>query len=46
VLPLPQAAITFLGFGLYAAAQLALHYWCKNEVNVTYAQVYNTLMEE
>lgn len=45
VLPLPQAAVTFLSFGLYAAAQLALHYWKKNEVNVTYAQVYNTLME-
>lgn len=45
-LPLPQPAITFLGFGIYAAAQLLLHYWRKNEVNVTYAQVYNTLMEE
>ena len=45
-LPLPQAAVTFLGFGIYAAAQLALHYWKKNQVNVTYAQVYNTLMEE
>lgn len=45
-LPLPQEAVTFLCFGIYAAAQLALHYWRKNEVNVTYAQVYNTLMEE
>ena len=45
-LPLPQEAFTFLCFGMYAAAQLALHYWRKNEVNVTYAQVYNTLMEE
>lgn len=44
-LPLPQAAVTFLCFGIYAAAQLALHYWRKNEINVTYAQVYNTLME-
>jgi uncharacterized membrane protein len=45
-LPLPPAAMTFIVFGLYAIALLGLHYWRKNEVNVTYAQVYNTLMEE
>lgn len=45
-LPLPPAAVMFIAFGLYAVAQLALHYWKKNEVHVTYAQVYNTLMEE
>lgn len=45
-LPLPREAVTFVCFGIYAAAQLALHYWRKNEVNVTYAVVYNTLMEE
>ena len=45
-LPMPQEAVTFLCFGIYAATQLALHYWRKNEVSVTYAQVYNTLMEE
>lgn len=44
-LPLPREVVTFACFGIYAAAQLALHYWRKNEVNVTYAQVYNTLME-
>ena len=44
-LPIPQEAATFLCFGIYAAAQLGLHYWRKNEVNVAYAQVYNTLME-
>ena len=45
-LPLPREAVTFVCFGIYAAAQLALHYWRKNEVHVTYAVVYNTLMEE
>ena len=44
-LPIPEAAVTFIVFALYAAAQLALYYWRKNEVNVTYAQVYTTLME-
>lgn len=45
-LPIPAAAVTFVAFAIYAAAQLALYYWRKNEVHVTYAVVYNTLMEE
>ena len=45
-LPIPTPVVTFIAFAIYAVAQLALHYWRKNEIHVTYAQVYNTLMEE
>ena len=45
-LPIPAAVVTFIGFALYAAGELALYYWRKNEIYVTYAMVYNTLMEE
>lgn len=46
VLPVSPTVLTFLAFALYASAQLLLHYWTKNEVYTTYAQVYNTLAAE
>ena len=45
-LPVSPTVLTFLAFALYASAQLLLHYWTKNEVYTTYAQVYHTLAAE
>ena len=46
-IPLPFSADTayFLFFALYLVCQLALYYWRRNEVTVTYAHVYLSLME-
>jgi len=42
-LPFSETVNYFLCLALYAAAQLGLHWWRKNEVSVTYAQVYADL---
>lgn len=42
-LPFSEGVNYFLCLVLYAASQLALHWWRKNEVAVTYAQVYTDL---
>ena len=42
-LPWSEDVSYFLFLVLYAAAQLALYWWRKNEVDVTYAQVYTDL---
>jgi len=45
-LPFSGDAAYFLFFGLYLICQLALYYWRRNEVSVTYAHVYLSLMEQ
>lgn len=42
-LPISEEVFYFVGLGLYAVTQLALHWWRKNEVSVTYAQLYTDL---
>ena len=42
-MPFSEGVNYFLCLALYAVSQLALHWWRKNEVSVTYAQVYADL---
>ena len=42
-LPWSGTVSYFLCFGLYAAGQLALHYACRSQVEVTYAHAYGSL---
>ena len=42
-LPIPQGAQYFLFYGISLAGQLALYYFCKNNVFVTYAHAYFSL---
>lgn len=44
-LPFSSDVSYFLFFGIYLLCQLALYYWRRNEVTVTYAHVYLSLME-
>ena len=44
-LPLSESAAYFLFFGIYLVCQLALYYQAKNEVSVTYAHLYLSLLE-
>lgn len=44
-LPYSADIAYFLFFGIYLLCQLALYYWRRNEVSVTYAHVYLSLME-
>lgn len=42
-LPWSGTVSYFLCFGMYAVGQLALHYACRNQVEVTYAHAYGAL---
>lgn len=42
-LPWSSTVSYFMCFGLYAAGQLALHYACRSQVEVTYAHAYGAL---
>lgn len=44
-LPFSSDISYFLFFGIYLICQLGLYYWRRNEVSVTYAHVYLSLME-
>ena len=44
-LPFSSDVSYFLFFGIYLICLLVLHYWRRNEVSVTYAHVYLSLME-
>lgn len=44
-LPLAEDVAYFLFFGIYIVCQLALYYWMRNEVGVTYAHLYLSLTE-
>lgn len=43
-LPIDPTVSYFLFFGAYLLMQLGLYVWRRNEVNVTYAQVYHSLL--
>lgn len=45
-LPFSATVAYFLFFALYATAQLILHVWQKNHVELTYAHAYASLQEE